>query len=292
MAATSKTAQTALGPMIVAAAEQYLPAKERIVDDAKAASLLSGAGKMYAGLCRFKPLSAALYAISEAKGPGVWGSILARKRFIDDVAAKAVAEGIGAIVILGAGFDTRGIRFALPAGVPSFEIDLPENIADKRTALERAGGVPAGLTLLPVDFETVDLGKVLTDAGYDAAAPTLFVWEGVTQYLSEPAVRKTMDFLAKAAPGSRLVFTYVLKDFIAGSAMHGARRIYRNMVEGARIWHFGMAPDEIDSFIAPYGWREVEDVGAADHRRRYFTPTGRDLNILEIERIVVADKIG
>ena len=222
--ATNKTAQTALGPMIAASAEQYLPADQRIVDDPQAEKMLSGAGRFYANLCKWAVPRRMLLALSEAKRPGVWGSILSRKRFIDDAVADSLGDGMGALVILGAGFDTRGIRFALPAGLPSYEIDLPGNIADKRIAVERARGhIPAGLHLLPVDFETADLGKVLAEAGFDPSRPALFLWEGVTQYLTEPAVRKTLDFLSHAAPGSKLVFTYVLGDFIAGKK-HARRR--------------------------------------------------------------------
>jgi len=44
--------------------------------------------------------------------------------------------------------------------------------------------------------------------------PTLFIWEGVTQYISEEVVHRTLAFVGKSAPGSILVFTYVLKSII------------------------------------------------------------------------------
>lgn len=293
MAKTNKAAGTALGPMVVAAAEHYLPANQRIVDDPLAASMLSGSGKMFAGLCKWPILRRMLVALSEAKGPGVWGGILSRKRFIDDAVAISLNGDFGALVILGAGFDTRGMRFALPAGLPSYEIDLPGNIADKRTIIERIKGrVPEGLHLLPVDFETVDLAKTLADAGFDTKRPAVFVWEGVTQYLTEPAVRKTLDFLSEAAPGSKLVFTYVLKDFISGQNMHDAAAIYRHLVERHKLWHFGLMPDEVVPLLAPYGWQVTTDAGAAEHRRNYFAPAGRDMKVMEIERIAVAEKRG
>jgi O-methyltransferase involved in polyketide biosynthesis len=62
---------------------------------------------------------------------------------------------------------------------------------------------------VPVDFETQDLADVLANRGNRPERPTFFVWKAVTQYLTEAAVRRTFDFLATAAPGRRLVFTYV-----------------------------------------------------------------------------------
>jgi O-methyltransferase involved in polyketide biosynthesis len=50
---------------------------------------------------------------------------------------------------------------------------------------------------------------------------TLFVGEAVTQYLTEQGVRATFDWLAEAAPGSRLAFTYVRKDFLDGKSFYG-----------------------------------------------------------------------
>ena len=69
--------------------------------------------------------------------------------------------------------------------------------------------MPSNVTLVPIDVETQDLADVSANHGYRPERPTFFVWEAVTQYLTEAGVRKTFDFLATAAPGSHLVFTYV-----------------------------------------------------------------------------------
>ena len=110
-------------------------------------------------------------------------------------------------------------------------MDLPTNIARKAAALRRCfGRVPSGVTLLPVDFETDNLAERLDREGFYAAARTFYVWEAVTQYLTEPAVRQTMDYLAGAAPGSGLAFTFVRKDFLNGQAMYGAEAAYQDFV--------------------------------------------------------------
>ena len=46
--------------------------------------------------------------------------------------------------------------------------------------------------------------------GADPTAPTFVLWEGVTLYLSEPAVDATTRAVASlCAPGSLFAFTYV-----------------------------------------------------------------------------------
>jgi O-methyltransferase involved in polyketide biosynthesis len=42
----------------------------------------------------------------------------------------------------------------------------------------------------------------------------VFIWEGVTQYVSGDAVSQTLSFVGQSAPGSIIVFTYVLKSII------------------------------------------------------------------------------
>ena len=87
-------------------------------------------------------------------------------------------------------------------------------------AVERAlGAVPASVHLVPVDFERDELMDRLVGHGYSTGARTFFIWEGVTQYLTEDAVRATLTALQGAPAGSLLVFTYVRKDFIDGSNM-------------------------------------------------------------------------
>jgi hypothetical protein len=111
-----------------------------------------------------------------------------------------------------------------------YEVDLPTNINRKRTRLTRLfGEIPANVTLVPIDLETQNLADVLADHGYRPERPTFFIWEAVTQYLTEAGVRKTFDFLATAAPGSRLVFTYVRKDFLDGTALYGGESAHQEI---------------------------------------------------------------
>jgi methyltransferase (TIGR00027 family) len=213
-----------------------------------------------------------------------------RKRYIDDNLAAALAE-IDAVVILGAGLDTRPYRLARRSQVPVFEVDLPINIARKQAIVARAvGSSPESVHLVPVDFERDDLMAALGAHGYDAKARTFFVWEGVTQYLTESAVDATLVQLAGAPSGSKLDFTYVRREFIDGTDMYGAPGLYRRFRKRSRIWKFGLRPGEVEEFVTRFGWRLVEQVGPEEFLDRYVRPAGRDLPTSQLEWSVYAEK--
>ena len=229
-------------------------------------------------------------AAGERAVPGAWTIITCRKRYIDDKLDESL-ENIDAVVILGAGMDTRGYRLAHRSDIPVFEVDLPVNIERKKAAVQRAiGGLPMSVHLVPLDFEHDDLFGALTGHGYREDARTLYIWEGVTQYLTEDAVRATLGALQAAPAGSRLVFTYVRKDFIDGVNMYGAAMLYKRFRQRQQVWKFGLNPDEVAGFIAEYGWKLVEQTGPEFYLRNYIQPSGRDLAASDLEWSAYARK--
>ncbi|HEU4329007.1 MAG TPA: SAM-dependent methyltransferase [Roseiflexaceae bacterium] len=282
--------ETALGPMTIIAVEQYEPEAQRLVQDELAYHFLPRGVQRIVRLARWRPLRNLLFAFSEKTAYGIWGSTLCRKRCIDDT-IRASLGAIDALVNLGAGFDTRAYRLPGLSTIPVFEVDSPENIAAKEAKLRRLyGGLPAAVRLVPIDFERQDLAVALSSQGYRTDRTSFFIWEAVTQYLSEAAVRKTFAFLAQATPGSRLVFTYVRKDFIDGINLYGAAPIYQRFRVKQPLWQFGMDPDRVAAFLSEYGWRETEQLGSAEWSARYIQPCGRMLPVSELERIVACVK--
>ena len=150
--------------------------------------------------------------------------------------------------------------------------------------------MPAHVTLVPVDFDREDLRAALTARGLPSDAATFFLWEGVTQHLHEPGVRATLEALRAAPVGSRLAFTYVRRDFIAGSELYGLAALHRRLVVDEGLWHFGLQPEQVDEFLRAYGWRVDEHLGAAEFMARHVAPTGRAMTVMPIERLVIAEK--
>lgn len=288
-AGVNPATRTALGTMLLAAIEDNYPPERGLLRDALAESALPAGMRMVARATRSGWVREGLLRLLEREHPGTWAGIACRKRCIDELLVAALDAGIGAVVSLGAGLDTRAYRLGRP-GVAYFEVDLPVNIARKRAWCERRlGGVPAEVRLVPVDFDSEDLGAALAASGLPDA-PMFFIWEGVTQYLQEAGVRATFEFLARAPVGSRLVLSYVLRDFITGADDHGLPGLYRRLVVQQRLWHFGWQPEEVAPFLAGYGWREVEQIGAPEFMARYVRPSGRAMTVMAIERLVVAEK--
>jgi methyltransferase (TIGR00027 family) len=131
-------------------------------------------------------------------------SLAARTKFFDERVLDGIGAGVGQVVILGAGYDDRALRFPSP-GVRFFEVDHPATQADKARRLRAMRPGPAAPTLAPADFRHDDLGQVLAACGHDATQPTLFLCEGLLVYLNQPTCVALLAALrARAATGSIL----------------------------------------------------------------------------------------
>ena len=168
--------------------------------------------------------------------------------------------------------------------MPVFEVDQRVNTERKAAVLQRVlGATPPSVRLVPVDFETEPLMPALQAAGYRQGERTFFIWEGVTQYLRPESVRSTLDQLRDAAPGSRLVFTYIRQDFVDGTDLHGAEALYRRFRQRRQVWQSGLVREDVGDLLDEYAsfpeWHERLSVYATHLNQ------GRDL-----ERVLVARK--
>jgi methyltransferase (TIGR00027 family) len=274
--------------MTIVAVEQWQSPAHRLIDDHQAARLLPAPARMAVGLCRWRFVRELMTSAAEKHDPGIWGSVACRKRYIDEKVREALARGVDAVVFLGAGLDTRGISLVAPAGVPAFEVDLPDNIAYKRKKLPR--GTSGLVTLVPADLATDDLAQALAAHGFRLGGKTMFVWEAVTQYLTEDGFRHTMAFLSKAGTGSELVFTYIGQDFIDGTRLYGSANLYRRFRGENPLWHFGIAPEDVAGLLAEYNWQEIGQAGRTEFLDQYVRPAGRAVDVSGIERAVYATK--
>jgi methyltransferase (TIGR00027 family) len=170
------------------------------------------------------------------------------------------------LVILGAGYDARAYRFqALKTGVKVFEVDHPATQAVKLRKLAAIlGARPAHVTFVPTDFDQETLAERLFASGYDGRRKTLFIWQGVTQYLTTQAVDDTLAFVAQhSGPGSGIIFDYMDATLLCGAPRHGEisnMRRYRRMSGEGLV--FGIPIQVIESFLEERGFAQVKN---ADH---------------------------
>jgi methyltransferase (TIGR00027 family) len=128
----------------------------------------------------------------------------ARTRFFDDQVLIAIAAGIGQVVVLGAGYDDRALRFRSP-GVRFFEIDHSATQDDKIRRLRTTGMDTGGPVTAAADFRSDQVGVVLAGCGHAEGSPSLFICEGLLVYLDQPTIVDLLSSLrSRAAPRSRL----------------------------------------------------------------------------------------
>ena len=111
-----------------------------------------------------------------------------RTRFFDDVIVDA-GSWADQLVLLGAGLDTRAYRLPLPMGMGVYEIDLPDVLIVKESALDAMSArAVCARHVVGADLET-DWSDALLAAGFDPRLPTVWLAEGLLFYLGPSAVK-------------------------------------------------------------------------------------------------------
>ena len=213
--------------------------------------------------------------------PGAFGYFNARTQYFDDVLLQEARVGIEQLVILGAGFDSRSMRFAEALrNVRVFEVDLPEVLAIRSERLighqptagrAQTAAAAAAATAIPIDFEHDDLAEAMRRHGYSADARTLFLWEGVTYYLPVEAVCAVLSLVAsQSGPGSSILFDYVTQAFVDGDySGYGTRRLAHAWQRLGDVNRCGI--DDVTAFVRPLGLQVRSDIDAGELERRYLS---------------------
>ena len=204
--------------------------------------------------------------------PGAFGYFNARTQYFDEVLLQEARAGLEQVVILGAGFDSRSLRFSdALRTVRVFEVDMPEVLALRTEHLFEGQPTAAAATAVPIDFEREDLGAVLRERGYASGARTLFLWEGVTYYLPEDAVKAVLVLVAsESGAGSSILFDYVTRAFVDGDySGYGARRLASGWRRLGNVNRFGV--DDIAAFIRSMGMKVRSDIDAGELERRFLS---------------------
>ncbi len=271
--------------------ESHRPRQRRLFSDPYADAFLHGGWSAVAGLCRIPALGAFVERLYDVvAGPGPRTSAVARTRAIDDaITAEVASRAIGQVVLLGAGFDSRAHRLPALRSCTVFEVDHPATQEAKRARCEACDLPLHPVVYVPVDFEKDDLLDSLIGAGFRRDRPTLFLWEGVTNYLSAEAVDATLGTMVHAVPSGTLVFTYVHAGALDGTGQFPeAARWIQNVARLGEPWIFGLLPALVPAFLAERGLTLVHDESAADVGARLFPAMGRPDRASALYRIALA----
>ena len=184
-----------------------------------------------------------------------------RTAFFDRFVVTGLDAGLRQVVVGGAGYDGRSLRYAAP-GVRWFEVDHPATQQDKLARLDRLGVSlgSADVRFVAADFTADQVGPLLLAAGLDARLPSLFLLEGVAVYLPAGVVERLLgQFRDIAAPGSRLAVSMPL----TGTSRAGSR--FRSSV--AAMGEPALSrfePAEAEALLARAGWSLAQPASQDD----------------------------
>lgn len=244
--------------------------------DDLAASMLSLQPRAHA-LAKLPGARRLVPALAERLLPGGYCYETARVKHIDTILQSELDDGLGQLVLLGAGYDTRPYRFADELrDVRVYEVDLPALSEIKRRKVTRLlGRVPDNVTFIHADFAGDDVALKLGQRGYELAGPTLIILSGVTPYLPEPAVARLLDFAGQhTCPRSSLVFDYVFREMVEGDdSFHGAASIRKRLEQLGEPLRFGLPAGSVEQYVERFGLALVSDLHATELARRYLCAT-------------------
>ncbi|MEW6737426.1 MAG: SAM-dependent methyltransferase [Acidobacteriota bacterium] len=289
----SQASRTAEFMALFRALESFRPSNTRLFQDRFAQGFLKPSLQIVAQLSRIPLFGSLVPFLIDRQWPGARASGIARTRFIDDMLVKSLQEGIEQVVILGAGFDCRAYRIPGIEAVDVYEVDHPATLMAKHKYLQlMLNTVPSHVTFVEIDFNQQRLAEVLAASGFLPSRRSFFIWEGVTNYLSEDAVDTTLRFISTAAPASQLIFTYIHRAVLDNPAQFdGTENLIHLLQQEDEPWTFGLYPDQIPSYLETRGFQLVDDIGSLQYRARYMNPQGRHMNGYQFYRIVLASVV-
>jgi methyltransferase (TIGR00027 family) len=186
-----------------------------------------------------------------------------RTRYFDDFFTAATDAGIRQAVILASGLDARAYRLAWPAGSVVFEVDQPQVIEFKTRTLSDLRATPtADLRVVGVDLRN-DWPAALRAKGFDVAAPTAWIAEGLLVYLPPDAQDRLFDDITSlSAPASRLATEFVPStDIFSGEQAKERSERWRRLgidVDMSELVYHGERSHLI-RYLEAGGWRVTAD---------------------------------
>lgn len=226
---------------------------------------LSRADRMLLASVRHRVGRAFWRAVERGTLPGIRFHFQLRKRWLDRVARRAIADGFGQIVVLGAGLDTLCLRLASEgAAARLVEVDHPSTQSFKHRLLAAGPGMAPRIVLAPHDLSEGTLPAGVIDTRPD----TLVIAEGLLMYLRPETVAGLLAELgALGCPRLRFAMTFMDR---RPSGPAGFRP-HSRLVDAWLRWRgerflWALPREELRTFLAGRGWLLRELLTAPDLR--------------------------
>ena len=205
--------------------------------------------------------------IKKAIPEGLYEYVIARTKHFDELFSQALKQQIPQIVLLGTGYDSRAYRYAGEIeNSKIFEVDITGTQKEKLKILkDNSIDLHPQVAYVEADFEQDEWFQSLYDAGYQNSLKTLYVWEGVTFYLSPKSVESTLRMLRQhSLTGSTISFDYQHTD--------NDNMLIETGLKDESI-KFGLNSQVCDNYLKRLGYSVLEKIDSSIMSKRYLTMT-------------------
>lgn len=200
-------------------------------------------------------------------------SIVARSRFIEDLAMEQIKKGNRQYVLLGAGLDSFAQRNPeIISQVAVYEIDQPDTLTWKKERLiENGYEIPENLHFVPVDFEVSSWWDELLNKGFDVHQKTFVSCIGVTLYLTKEAIMETLKKLTLLASGSAIAIAFYLPlDLLDEEDQPSMEMSINGAAASGTPFVSFFSLKEIVKLAGDMGFKEIQTIATKDMTDMYF----------------------
>ncbi|NHK30331.1 MAG: SAM-dependent methyltransferase [Asgard group archaeon] len=205
---------------------------------------------------------------------GIYEYVISRTKYIDEIFTKSLEDNFDQILVFGAGFDSRGIRFLSTKNKTIvFELDAPKTQEAKIHQLDkRSIEIPSNIVFISIDFNKESVHDKLDQAGFKKGKRSLFILEGLIMYLDETAVEDTFKLMKEyAGKDSLAVFDTIYASVLREEYLYyGEKEIFDTVKNANEKWTFGIERNEIQSFLEKRGYILLEKLDSTSLEEKYF----------------------
>jgi methyltransferase (TIGR00027 family) len=263
----SKTAE------IVAAvrAKHTLYDQPKVFDDPWAISLTSPAWRF---ICRARWISRLVFDGLYRTVRSTQATIVGRARFVEDALDRAIANHDTDYIILGAGFDSFGLRqqkSARPRHV--WEVDHPDTQQCKQRRLDGLGvRPPTNVHFIPADLSGESLSDVLVRHGFAPIGRAFVSMLGLSYYLPRDALFRLVEAIPRDFPAASELVVDIRIDprFMSKAELPGFRKVERMVARRGEKMITRFHPGDFIEACRDVGMELVECLSPAQLTARYF----------------------
>ncbi len=135
-----------------------------------------------------------------------------RIKFFDDTILSYINQGTTQFVLLGGGFDMRACKYA-KQGIKFYDLDQAPVLNFKQSVIAK-NNIDYPSTSICCDYLLDDIVGCLTEKGFNANLPSLFIWEGNTLYITKEKIYSLLSNLGKQLDNFNISFDYIAQTVV------------------------------------------------------------------------------